>query len=109
MLIVTIFAQVPTAFTGRCAVEAMALLRGKGIETLMVEGGGAIITAFLKAQLADALVITLAPILVGGYKAVDDLGASNKGQLPRIEPFYSAKLGNDLILWGDLQYLEDPR
>lgn len=85
-------------------VEAMELLWSKGIRMLMVEGGGAVITAFLKAQLADALIVTMAPTLVGGYKAVDDLGTNNQRQLPRIAPFYTDKLGEDLIMWGDLQY-----
>jgi len=48
--------------------EALALLWKKGIRMLMVEGGSQVITAFLKAQLADALVLTIAPTLVGGLQ-----------------------------------------
>lgn len=87
-------------------LDALAVLWEKGISMLMVEGGGTVITSFLKARLADALVLTIAPTLVGGYKAVGDLGATGKSQLPRISPLYTAKLGDDLIVWGDLKYEE---
>jgi len=86
--------------------EALDLLWKKGIRMLMVEGGSQVITAFLKAQLADALVLTIAPTLVGGYKGVGDLEIGCKSQLPQIRPLYSQMLGDDLIMWGNLQYRE---
>jgi len=85
-------------------VEAMALLRRRGIKRLMVEGGGKVITAFLKANLADALVLTVAPRLVGGYKAVGDLQPDGCEAQFMIDPLYSAPADKDLIVWGDLQY-----
>lgn len=84
--------------------EALSLLWEKGIKTLMVEGGSQVITAFLKAQLADALVLTIAPTLVGGYKGVGNLELGCKSQLPQIRPLYSQMLGDDLIMWGNLHY-----
>jgi 3,4-dihydroxy 2-butanone 4-phosphate synthase/GTP cyclohydrolase II len=87
-----------------CLERALRLLRTKGIKSLMVEGGAGVITAFLKAQLADAIVVTLVPCLVGGYKAVSDLGVRTKYQLPEISPLHSAQLGKDVILWGNLHY-----
>jgi riboflavin-specific deaminase-like protein len=86
--------------------DALALLWEKGIRTLMVEGGSQVITAFLKAQLADALVLTIAPTLVGGYKGVGNLGINSKSQLPQIRPLHAQMLGDDLIMWGNLQYQE---
>lgn len=87
-----------------CLQRALKLLRQKGINSLMVEGGANVINAFLKAQLADALVLTLVPKLVGGYKAVSELGIAEKSQLPSVAPLFSEKLGDDLVLWGNLQY-----
>jgi riboflavin-specific deaminase-like protein len=84
--------------------EALELLWDKGIKRLMVEGGSEVITAFLKAQLADALVLTIAPTLVGGYKGVGNLGIGCKSQLPQIRPLHSQMLGEDLIMWGNLHY-----
>lgn len=84
--------------------EAMRLLRERGIKSLMVEGGATVITAFLKARLADALVLTVAPRLVGGYKAVGNLQAEGCDYQLNINPLHSAPAGKDLIVWGNLQY-----
>ena len=70
----------------------------------MVEGGASVISAFLKARLVDALVLTITPQFVGGYKAVNDLGAQVRSALPKIKPFFSERLGDDLIVWGNLDY-----
>ena len=84
--------------------SAMRLLKERGITTLMVEGGATVITAFLKARLADALVLTIAPRLVGGYKAVGDLQAEVGDEQVNIHALHSASAGKDIIVWGDLQY-----
>jgi diaminohydroxyphosphoribosylaminopyrimidine deaminase/5-amino-6-(5-phosphoribosylamino)uracil reductase len=83
---------------------AMSLLKERGIKSLMVEGGATVITAFLKARLADALVLTVAPRIVGGYKAVGDLQAEGCDDQLRIHPLHCAPAGSDLIVWGDFQY-----
>jgi len=88
---------------------AMNLLRERGIKTLMVEGGATVITAFLKARLADALVLTVAPRIVGGYKAVGDLQTEGIVDQLSIHPLHTAPAGRDLIVWGDLQYSEVDR
>lgn len=87
-----------------CLARALELLYSKGIKSLMVEGGANVITAFLKARLADAVVITIAPHLVGGYKAVGELDIAQRVELPQIAPLFSEKLGDDLVLWGNLHY-----
>ena len=87
-----------------CLQRALQLLWSKGIKSLMVEGGANVITAFIKAQLADAVVLTITPRLVGGYKGVSDLGISSRCALPKVSPFFSDRLDDDLIVWGNLQY-----
>ena len=84
--------------------DAMRLLRERGIKSLMVEGGATVITAFLRARLADSLVLTVAPRLVGGYKAVGDIQTEGYKNQLIIDPLHSAASGKDHILWGDLQY-----
>lgn len=84
--------------------EALSVLSNRGIGSLMVEGGADVISAFLKTGLADALVLTIAPTIVGGYKAVNDLGFSSRRQLPRISPLHTGRMGDDLIMWGNLRY-----
>lgn len=83
---------------------AMSLLRERGIKSLMVEGGAKVITALLKARLADALILTVAPRIVGGYKAVGDLQAEGCDDQLSIHPLHTAPAGRDIIVWGDLQY-----
>lgn len=85
---------------------AMRLLRERGIKSLMVEGGSHVITAFLRARLVDAVVLTIAPKLVGGYKAVGDLQPTGGNTVLNINPLYSSPAGRDLIVWGELQYDE---
>jgi riboflavin-specific deaminase C-terminal domain len=101
------FLQVEADAEGRVELgAALALLRARGIHHLMVEGGSNVITAFLRAGLADAVVLTVAPLIVGGYKAVGELGCTCKTQVTRIAPLHSERLGDDLIIWGRLQYGE---
>ena len=83
---------------------AMELLRERGIRSLMVEGGATVITAFIQARMVDALVLTVAPRLVGGYKAVGDLQGTDSKEPFTISPIHSAQAGEDLVVWGDLQY-----
>lgn len=88
---------------------AMNQVREKGIESLMVEGGAKVITEFLKLGLADAIVMTMAPKFIGGYKAVGDLDFADIALAPSISPISYDELGEDLIVWGDLNYNESVR
>lgn len=87
-------------------IPAMRLIREKGVESVMVEGGAKVITEFLKLGLADAVVMTMTPKFIGGYKAVGDLGVTDIALAPNISPISYDKLDEDLIVWGDLKYSE---
>lgn len=87
-----------------CLHQALHALKLRGIHSLMVEGGAGVISSFLRHKLVDAIVLTVAPRLVGGYKAVTDLGFATLAELPEISPIFTEKLGNDLIMWGDVRY-----
>jgi 2,5-diamino-6-hydroxy-4-(5-phosphoribosylamino)pyrimidine 1'-reductase len=57
---------------GRGRVDLAELLRrlaGRGVERLLVEGGGELNWAFLSRDLVDELHVTLAPTLLGGRDA----------------------------------------
>ena len=84
--------------------DALVRLADRGIRHVMVEGGAQVINGFLRAGLADGIVLTVAPALVGGYKAVPDLGLNAEQQIPRISPIHTERLGDDLIMWGRLRY-----
>jgi riboflavin-specific deaminase-like protein len=83
---------------------AMAALHERGIRSLMVEGGASVITAFLRTGLADAVVLTVAPVFVGGYNAVGWQGGAGGMPFPHIDSLHSRQLGNELIVWGRLRY-----
>ena len=90
---------VPTNALGRVEIDALLLqLRERGVQNLMVEGGGRVITQFLRAQLVDQLVLTVAPALVGGVRAVER--SPDAGPLLRLSAPRYAQLGADLIVWG---------
>ncbi|MDY0213713.1 MAG: RibD family protein, partial [Desulfuromonadaceae bacterium] len=91
--------------TGFVPLEAtLQLLLQRGIKSLMVEGGAKVISAFLRARLVDAVVLTVAPVLLGGYKAINNLGTTTLNELPCINPLYTERLGDDVIVWGDICY-----
>ena len=74
-----------------------------GIKRLMVEGGTAVITSFLREGLVDLLLLTVAPILVGGQPAIADLLGENRGMpggFPHLVDMKVSRLGDDLIVWG---------
>jgi len=84
---------------------AMARLTAHGVDTLMVEGGGAVLAAFLAAGLAELLVVTVAPVVMGGYRpffggdGATDVAAPGRGAVRIASPRY-AYLGDDLIAFG---------
>lgn len=84
--------------------RAMQILHERGIRSLMVEGGASVITAFLRAGLADAVVLTVAPVFIGGYNAIAPLQSSDAPAFPHIAPLYSQQLGDEMIIWGRLDY-----
>lgn len=73
-----------------------------GIDSLMVEGGARIITNFLLERLANYIVITVAPVLLGGLRAVSDLGHRDPAAFLRLMDLGHKWLGRDLIVWGAL-------
>lgn len=81
--------------------ELLRHLAEQGVRRLMVEGGARVITSFLRARLVDYAVITVAPRLVGGLAA---LGAMEPAAAPRFGTLSSARLGDDLVLSGDLRW-----
>jgi len=79
----------------------LSALAAKGIAHLMVEGGAKIITSFLRARLVDYVVITVAPCLMGGMSA---LGALERGSAPRLGTWGAHRVGEDLVLSGELRW-----
>ncbi|CAG0936163.1 2,5-diamino-6-(ribosylamino)-4(3H)-pyrimidinone 5'-phosphate reductase [Thermoflexales bacterium] len=76
------------------------VLAAQGIRSLMVEGGARVITSFLRARLVDRLIITIAPVLVGGAHGVIDLLGTDESGFPRLRQTTWQQLGNDWVVAG---------
>ncbi|CUS04778.2 Riboflavin-specific deaminase/GTP cyclohydrolase II [Candidatus Promineifilum breve] len=95
--------RLPAVPNGMVDLTALlAYLARRHMRSVMVEGGATVISNFLAAHLADRLVLTIAPMILGGLNAVADLGRLNGRVMPRlVRPQYQT-LGKDVILFGDL-------
>jgi GTP cyclohydrolase II len=83
----------------------LARLRSLGIRCVLVEGGSRVITSALREQLADRVVVAVAPLLLGkGTDAVGDLGASLVQDGLRLVNRTVHQLGPDLVVAGDLDW-----
>ena len=99
--------RVPANPVKQVSLEALLpQLREMGIQSLMVEGGAKVITSFLASRLVDRLILTIAPLLVGGLNAVHNLAQVTGHHLPRLRNPRHQKLGEDLVLFGDVEWHE---
>ncbi len=84
-------------------VAALSLLRATGVRSLLVEGGAAVITSFLRARLADRVIVGIAPKIVGsGTEAVGDLSVVRVSDGLRLSDRSVHALGDDVVVAGDL-------
>jgi len=82
---------------------ALALLRAAGLRSLLVEGGAAVITSFLRQRLVDRVVVSIAPTIVGaGTEAVGDLRVARVSDGLRLKRRSLHPLGEDVVLAGDV-------
>ena len=64
--------RLPASADGLVDLNALLERLGQlGINRLMVEGGANIITSFFSERLVDHFVLTIAPMVVGGLRAVN--------------------------------------
>jgi GTP cyclohydrolase II len=93
----------PADHAGRVSLpHLLDELGARGIQRLMVEGGAAIITAFLSQGLAHCLSVTIAPRLLGGVRALQ-----SALDPPLRNPVWRLS-GPDVILEARLSDREDP-
>lgn len=105
-------AQYPPHVEWLCAGEGnpvpavLAHLKHKGIQTLMVEGGGHIMNLFLQAKAVQELYLTVCPLLLGGKD--DPALVTGPGfwvaEAPRTEVLKADWLGQELYLHLKIHY-----
>lgn len=92
--------EVPRAVDGLDLCILLSSLRQQGIERLMVEGGARILSAFLRARLADAAIVTIAPSWVGGLPGV----CRGEGPFPTFRDTLWKAAGCDMVLCAALEW-----
>ena len=98
--------QLPQDATGRVDLGALLASLGEmGVGSVMVEGGAALITAFLGERLVDRLAVCVAPKILGsGIEAVGDLGIRDLTDSLILADTLVVRRGVDLILDSRVQY-----
>lgn len=85
--------------------KALEHLGRRGIESVLVEGGAAIVTSLLGAKLVDRLVIAIAPKIIGrGTEAIGDLGIDRLKDALAFSSFKMRRLGPDIIVDARLEW-----
>jgi len=73
-------------------------LASRGLQTIFVEGGGTVITSFLRARLVDRLVAVVAPMFIGdGVRSCYDLGVSTLHDAIRPRLTSVHRMGDDSV------------
>jgi diaminohydroxyphosphoribosylaminopyrimidine deaminase / 5-amino-6-(5-phosphoribosylamino)uracil reductase len=90
---------VPGASAGVDLVAGLASLGEQGLTRVLVEGGGQIAAALLRAGLVDDIAWFHAPAIMGGdgWPAVQAFGINEIGSMPRFTPRRSIPLGCDML------------
>ena len=93
--------------SGRVALpEALEALAARGVRRLLVEGGAKVLTSFLQAGLAQRAEIEIAPLWLGApaTPGLCELGVGHLGQALRLERVEVTRLGQNVLVRGDIVY-----
>ena len=94
----------PGATGGVDLVALLDRLEARGVRSLLVEGGGRVITSLLRERLVRRLVVCIAPKVVGrGIDAVGDLAIDAMHEALTFERPTFTTLGADVIFEGMLR------
>ncbi len=82
--------------------KVLEILGKKGVNSLLVEGGRAIHTSFLKENLVDQVSLFMAPIFLGNESipVVGDLNITDVGEGRRFQTSRVKRFGNDVLVEG---------
>jgi diaminohydroxyphosphoribosylaminopyrimidine deaminase/5-amino-6-(5-phosphoribosylamino)uracil reductase len=93
-------------FRGKVSLPAlMRKLGQRGVTALLLEGGGELHAAMLKAKLVQHVRLYVAPALLGGTDAKGVIGGKSPAHLAsalRLRNVRTRSIGEDLVLEGDL-------
>lgn len=96
---------------GVCLDALLERLGEKGLSSLMVEGGTQILTSFLRHRRVDHIILTIAPMFVGGTPALQSLLGDNETPVdheiqhfPQLKNVQYRWMGEDLVFEGDPEW-----
>ena len=87
--------------------EVLRKLGGRGITSLLVEGGGELEGSFLDLRLGDRLVLYVAPRILGGREArpwIGGEGVAPAAGAVRLRRARSTRVGDGWLVEGTLEY-----
>lgn len=93
-------------------VSLRALLRQlarREISRLLIEGGGEVIASALRARAVDRIAWMIAPKIIGGRASapsVGGIGVPRLGQAVRVGKLAVRRLGEDLLITGEIQHVK---
>jgi diaminohydroxyphosphoribosylaminopyrimidine deaminase/5-amino-6-(5-phosphoribosylamino)uracil reductase len=94
------------ALQGRVSLRALLTQLGqRGIMSLLVEGGGEINAALLKAKLVNHVRLYMAPLLLGGQNAKGVIGGVSPARLAgaiAVGHVVTRSVGHDVVVEGEL-------
>ena len=93
----------PLQYPGDDLAAALADLHARGYRRLFVEGGPAIASALLAADMVDEVLVYVAPSLLGGPRtALGDIGVASMPEIRHLRRVRTTQLGADLLISADL-------
>ena len=94
----------PPDHSGVNITRLLEELGGRGIASVLVEGGRSVITSMLAARAVDRLVVVIAPKIIGeGTEAIGDLGITRLNEALTFSSVQTRRLGPDIIFDGRLK------
>ncbi len=85
--------------------DVLRLLHSLGVASLLVEGGGRVITSMLRAAAADRVVVSLSPTIIGsGVEAVGPIGVDRVADGIRLVNRSVFLAGDDVLLGFDVAH-----
>lgn len=86
--------------------HALAIIVGWGVKRLLVEGGGRILTSFLRQRLADEATIEIVPRWLGGgaLAAIGEIGVTALEQAVMLEDPRVERAEASIVVSGRIAY-----
>lgn len=100
---------------GICLDELLDELGDRDISSVMVEGGREVLTSFLRSRQVQRIILTVAPMFVGGTQALNqplsefegDGSPRDRTAFPQLKSVQQRWYGDDFVIAGDPVWPED--